>query len=49
MDRDILREEIQLYNVSTEREINSNSTERIRDICNCLYYPSVIVDIFPKE
>ena len=41
MDRDILREEIQLYNVSTEREINSNSTERIRDICNCLYYPSV--------
>ena len=49
LDRDIFREEIQLYDVLTEREINSNSTERIRDICNCIYYPSFIVKIVRKE
>jgi len=49
LDRDIFREEIQLYDVLTEREINSNSTEIIRDICNCIYYPSFIVKIIRKE
>lgn len=49
LDRDIFREEIQLYDVLTEREINSNSTEMVKDVCNCIYYPSFIVKIFRKE
>jgi len=48
LNRDILRDEIQLYGSSNEIEINSNSTERIRDICGCIYYQSFIVEIFRK-
>jgi len=48
LNRDILREEIQLYDSSNAIEINSNSTEIIRDICDCIYYPYFIVEIFRK-
>ena len=48
LNRDILRDEIQLYGSSNELEINSNSTEIIRDICDCIYYPYFIVEIFRK-
>ena len=49
LNRDILRDEIQLYGSSNELEINSNSTEIIRDICDCIYYPYFIVEIFRKK